>query len=413
MLNPESYEKNTGDVDYLKLTKNGLLVDDGQANLVDEDGNVLISFEAMGLESNEDVLGALRELNMLSDDVMGNLTAHFYHNAMKANGGAIKAPEEMLFLLGAKAEYNARVARGLIDTRAVKNPMKEILNDFSDALGASYDYNTRLKHGLVDTRTVKNPRNGVFGGLIDNLFGMRTKEVAIGFDEWMNKRVNADNFDRLNLEYPTGDLGPWKGLGSDGLLTCTDCSGYRNSNLIAQLTNMTTDRMQQRVEEEGLMSDIRAISNSTRWNYPARFRGNNIGSVFAMMGLGDGVRQYTIKDIQSGALHPGAIATIWKPKFYHTFQSSIHPGYAGWGHTGNVGRVSAINNENGFGVQIPWVDQYNGTELNHKTLKFFSNKGDSWWSTVLLGTHVYNDITPYQFDLGLLKLNTTLYNYNN
>ena len=64
-------------------------------------------------------------------------------------------------------------------------------------------------------------------------------------------------------------------------------------------------------------------------------------------------------------------------------------------------------------THIPWVDQYNGTELNHKTLEFFSNKGDSWWSTVLLGTHVYNDITPYQFDLGLLKLNTTLYNYNN
>lgn len=232
----------------------------------------------------------------------------------------------------------------------------------------------------------------------------------------MSKRVNADNFDRLNLEYPTGNLGPWKGLGPDGLLTCTDCSGYRNSNLIAQLTNMTIDRMQQRVEEEGLMNHIYQIANSRKWDYPSGLRGNNIGSVLAMMGLGDGVRQYTVRDIQSGALHPGAIATIWKQDFYNKFRRNTRPGSAGWGHTGNVGRVRIVNNENTSGIRIPWVDQYNGAALNHWTIPFPSNnnrRNISVSNTVLLGTHVYNDITPYQFDLGLLKLKTTLYDYSN
>ena len=81
-----------------------------------------------------------------------------------------------------------------------------------------------------------------------------------------------------------------------------------------------------------------------------------------------------------------------------------------------VDGVSVINNENGSDVQIPWVDQYKGTALNHWTMSLRSDNYDtdiSWWGSVLLGTHVYNDITPYQFNLGLLKLKTTLYNYNN
>ena len=372
--------------DYWLVTADGKFQYDGQANLVDEDGNILISWEAMGLEGNDDILGSFKQLLNIEapDNVRGDQYLEHMVRIFQETGGQINAPIDMLFLLGSENEYNILADRGELTV------------------------------------------------LSDGLAGRRGRTRTLSYNEWMAGRTSDSIMSLIDQNDPE-DISPWSNyLAPDGFPTCTHMSGWRFSDVMTGIMGISDQDFYTSINEKGMWRPIRDITNGNLAEFvSSELAGNDFGTVVAMMGLGDGVNTISAEDIVKGLFNSGAIMTIWDERNYNEIKDSQSPTEVVFGHTGgNGGAVVEGYGTNQERITLNWMDQYHGTGLNQ--WQFYTDDSEGYWrsedranfnsyrnwnETQLLGTNVYNDITAYQFELALYSMKTQLlqngYNRNN
>jgi hypothetical protein len=381
--------------DYWKLNDDGTLEWDGQANLVDEEGNILISWEAMGLENNEDIDGGLLRLMGLEDNEINRsqIGSLVWDIAMNPD---YLAPEDLLFLLGTERHYDALVAR--------RDP------------------------------SVVNVQEGNFSGPMSvlrdliNLDGFDSVWIdEMGYDAWMESRTEG-TFPQLNLEYPDS-LTPWSSeeVGELQKYLCTMIAGHRNTDLLASIADMPESEIYELIKqienkEHFSQTDFYRIANASKFDgIPSELAGNDYGTLLSLMGLADGVQQVTTEDINSGELELGALMTIWRNDQYANIAQGLWPPLPRWGHTGQNGGLTVENfGTNQERITISWIDQFGNAV---KTDKFYTTDSEDHWADAdrrnfkwyknwddltLLTTNIFNDITQRQIELGLLRLQTVL-----
>ena len=229
-------------------------------------------------------------------------------------------------------------------------------------------------------------------------------------------------FEAVTDENPRNDCDIWG-------YACTNIAGYRGIEMLADESGINSSKIYEALTEEAKVRSLfysLALGNNQQ-RIDADLRGGDLGSLLTMAGFGDGVNQYSLQDMLNGTLNQGAITTWWKTNEYTpVLENGVWSNGISDGHTGIFDRVEVLNegteqeliqfyigdqNTDGASTAFPFYTSnskaYYTNEDNPLYNTHYKNYR-SWSDTTFLGTHMYNDITQRQIELGLMALQTEI-----